>query len=189
MRDYTSKSAWSEYRAIKKKGFPYNGTAALKLNDGYRGGKDMLDNSAVWAYGPYWIALELVKEGKESELKKPVTDILAKCKENHKRDLEYRRNFESTPDTYKGFPLNWKCFRPSDTRFNDPGYGHETQICTLPFRASEGDKKALRELIYTPFVDPYCDGRDCTGAMFTGGIDIYTTDSKTVILHRIYYDV
>ena len=189
MRDFRSATAWAEYRAEKKKGYPYNGLAALKLNDGYRGGKDMLDNPAIWAFGPYWIALELTKDGKGEQVKKPINEILHTCQMNHMAAVREKEMFKHEPDTYKGCPLDWKCFRPFDEEFNDPGYGHETQICTLPFRATESDKKALKELIYTPFVDPYCDGRDCTGAMFTNGIDIYTTSEKTVILHRISYDV
>ena len=167
MRDFRSKAAWSEYRAEKKKGFPYSGTAALKLNDGYRGGKNMLDNPAAWAFGPYWIALELNKEGKNGQIKEPVAEILDSCKKNYDKAVKRKQMFEPTPDTYKGYSLKWECFRPFDERFNDPGYGQETQICTLPFRATKSDKEALKEMIYTPFVDPYCDGRDCTGAMYT----------------------
>lgn len=191
MRDRYSRKAWAEFRAEKAKGFPYSGTAALKLNEGYRGGKNMMDNqtSGASAFFPYWAALELIKEGKKDELKKDISEILEKCKKNRANDIEYYKNFEPYYDKYYGYPLKWDYFRPYDERFNDPGYGNETLICTLPFKATEEDKKQLRELIWVNFHDPYCDGRDCTGAKWTTSLRIYTTAEKTVILHELATDI
>ncbi len=188
MRYFRSRTAWAEYRAEKQKGFPYSGTACYKLDDGY-GGAKMTERAGVNAFFPYWAALELIKEGQGDSLNISIPELLVKCKENYAHDKEYRKQFMPKNDTYKGYPLNWECFRPYDMRYNDPGYGIETKICTFPFRANKEEKKELYDLIYTPFVDPICDGRDCTGAKFTGSIRIYTTAEKTVIFHLIHTDV
>ena len=191
MRDYTSRKAWSEYRAEKKKGFPYSGTAAMKLNDGYKGSKDMRDRqtSGASAFFPYWAALELIKEGEKDVLKKDISEILETCKKNRANDIEYYKNFEPCYDRYHGYPIKWEYFRPYDERFNEPGYGTETEICTLPFRATKAEKEELKESLWIHFRNPYCDGRDCTGARFTNSISIYTTAEKTVILRENGYDI
>ncbi len=188
MRDFRSKKAWSEYRAEKAKGFPYSGSAVLKLNDGYGSFRSMMDNytSGASAFFPYWAALELIKEGNEDALKKSLSEILEKCKQNRASDIEYYKNFQRSYDTYKGYTLKWETFMPREECYNS--FDVTTEKCVLPFKATEEDKKALYELIYTPFRDPYCDGRDCTGAWFTRWLNIYTAGDKTFIYHKMDCD-
>ena len=191
MRDiykYNSIRSWKEYYSEKAKGFPYSGSAALKPNDGCseRPRNNKFDEPCA-AFMPYWIALELIHEGKECNL--TLDELLAKCKENYKHDLEWQEKMKEKPRYYKGHPIIWKNYRPTDERFNDPGYGHETWIATLPFRANEEDKKVLNAYFFIPYHIPYGDGRDCTGVKWTARLNIYTAQNKTVILHRIQADV
>ncbi|AOZ97925.1 hypothetical protein [Butyrivibrio hungatei] len=184
MRDFRNKYAWSLYRAELNKGYPYDGTAAFRLDNGYGSGRKMIDEPAR-EFLPYWAALELKKEGRLNS-KKTVIEILDECKKRYNAEVAYREEWKSEPDTYKGYELKWEHFMPYDDDYN--AFDHETLRCVLPFRATEEDKKALRELIYIPFRDPYCDGRDCTGARFTGSLRIYTTQEKTFIYHIIEVD-
>ena len=189
MRDcykYNSIKSWKEYYKEKAKGFPYCGSAAYKLNDGSYNGNNKIHEPS-FSFSPYWLALELIHEGKKDALKITIPELLAKCKKNYEFEKERLEQFKSKPDTYNGYPLIWEHYRAYDEDYN--GYDCETKICTLPFRATKEDKAALREQLYIRFVRPCCDGRDCTGAPFTGYIKIFTTVDKTIIIHKIHYDV
>lgn len=178
MRDYRDKQAWRAYLAEKAKGYPYSGSAAFKLED-WRG---KLIDSPSFAFVPYWLALELVSEGKKDALKVPIDELLAKCKKSYMESVIYNKKFKLKPDTYKGHPLNWEIYRPTDEYNNS--CDSFTEKCVIPEKLNEEEKKELYEQIYERFYDPYCDGRDCTGVWFTGWIKILTTTEKTFIYHH-----
>ena len=59
----------------------------------------------------------------------------------------------------------------------------------LPWKLSDEEERDFREQFWIEFHDPYCDGRDCTGAPFTGYMSFMRCTDRTVILHCIEYDV
>lgn len=182
MRLCDSTKAWKDYYDEKKKGFPYSATAAFKLQ-GYS--YKMMDHPTIM-FLPYWTALELIKEGQP--LQKPLSDILAKCKNSYQKEKERQESFKCRPDTFNGYELKWEPYRLYDESYNS--YDGYTEICRLPFRATEEEKKELEEDIWIHFRDPYGDGRDCTGAPFTNYIQIMTTSKpETIIVHSVGYDV
>lgn len=177
MRDYRDKRAWRAFVLEKRKGYPYSGTAAFKLED-WRGKKI---DSPSFAFTPYWLGLELIAEGKGDALTIPIDELLEKCKENYKKSVIYNEKFKFEPDTFKGYPLVWEKYRPRDEYSNS--FDSFTEKCVIPEKLNDKEKKELYEQIYEAFYDPYCDGR-CTGVWFTGWIKILTTTEKTFVYHH-----
>lgn len=195
MRDlykYNSTAAWEKYHVEKKKGFPYSKSAAFQLNSGITcGGQcehDKLREPSA-AFLPYWMGIELIHEGKADSLKMTIPELLAKCKKDFKERTEREEYWRSKPDTYNGYPLNWRMYRPFAHDDSDNSYDRITEICELPFKASKEQKEELKQMLWVHFHDPYCDGRDCTGVWFTGYIGVYTTTDKTVIINCKHRDV
>lgn len=119
-------------------------------------------------------------------------------RENPRKAKEFRTKILKEPrvyyhedydpyDYYKGKPIIWKAFRPYDEQYNS--YDCRTEITTIMHRMDEEDEREFREYFWIHFVDPYCDGRDCTGAPFTGWIKFLRCKDRTVIIHHINYDV
>lgn len=193
MRDlyvYNSTAAWKKYHAEKKKGFPYSKSAAFQLNSGISWDgqceHDKLREPSA-AFLPYWMGIELIHEGKENALKLTIPELLAKCKKDYEKRLERAKQWERKPDTYNGYPLNWRMYRPLAHDDADNSYDITTFVCELPFKATKEQKEELRQLIWEPFYDPYCDGRQ-TGKWSTSSVGIYTTNNKTVICHIRHCD-
>ena len=90
-------------------------------------------------------------------------------------------------DYYEGNPIIWKPFRPNDEAYNS--YDCRTEITTIMHRMSAEDEKEFREAFWIHYVDPYCDGRDCTGAPFTGWMKFLRCKDRTIIIHKIEYDL
>ncbi len=191
MRDlykYNSTKAWKEYYAEKAKGFPYSGSAAFKLNDGCR---EYPRNSKLDEPGssfiPYWIALELIHEGKKDSLNVTLDELLEKCKQNYDIEVKRLERFKDRAEKYKNHPLNWKLFRPYDTDYND--FDTATFKCEIPERLSDEECKDLKEELWEYFYNPHDDGRDCSGVWFTSWIKVLRCSNKTVIYHRKSCDV
>ena len=190
MRDlykYSSTKAWKEYYAEKAKGFPYSGSAAMKLNDGCIGRprESKLDEPGA-CFVPYWLALELIHEGKGDSLNMAVEDILAKCKKNYKTEVEREKQWTPRPETYGGYPLNWVLFRPLDQDYND--YDRVTLKTEIPIRISKEEANELEKALFEPFYNPYDDGRDCSGVWFSTSVRAYRCANKTIIFHTKHCD-
>ncbi len=188
MRECYDRRKWLAYHNAKMQGWPYSGTAAFQLDDPVYGRK--ISDKPSFMMFPYWAALEMAKEG--DPLKKSIADILNHCKEKMAAETQRLAQFTSKPEMFRRddgseYPLEWEYYRPYDEDYNS--YDQFTQRCILPFKVTEEEKAELREGLWVHFRDPYCDGRDCTGAPFTSWIQIYTTAEKTFIYHKISLDL
>lgn len=90
-------------------------------------------------------------------------------------------------DKWKGEPVIWKPFRPYDDNYND--YDCKTEIVTVMHRMTVREKRDFEREFWINFHDPYCDGRDCTNAPFTSYMKFLRCKDRTIIIHRICYDV
>ena len=90
-------------------------------------------------------------------------------------------------DYYEGKPIIWKAFRPYDENYNS--YDCRTEITTIMHRMDDEDEREFKEYFWVHFHDPYCDGRDCTGAPFTGWMKFLRCKDRTVIIHHVNYDL
>lgn len=191
MRDcykYSHIPSWKEYYAEKAKGFPYSGAAAFKLTDGCLGRprNSKMDEPGSY-FMPYWIALELIHEGKIDSVKANVEEILAKCKENYKREANRLKDMKCRPDYYKGYPLEWEMYQPYKEEFNS--YDCVTFRCVIPVKLTDEECEEIREDLWEHWYNPYNDGRDCTGVWFTSSISFYRCEGKTIIHHTKHCDV
>lgn len=191
MRDcykYNSIKSWKEYYAEKAKGFPYSGSAAFKLNDGcYERSQNNKLNEPCASFLPYWLALELIHEGKANEMKITIEELLAKCKKNYKAEVSRQKSFESRPDCYKGHPLIWDYYQPYKEEFCS--WDRVTLRCIIPEKLTDEECKEIREGLWEHWYNPYNDGRDCTGVWFTSSISFYRCEGKTIIHHTKHCDV
>lgn len=89
-------------------------------------------------------------------------------------------------DYYEGKPIIWKAFRPYDEDYNN--YDCLTEITTIMHRFTAEDERKFREYFWIHFHDPYRDGRDCTGAPFTGWMKFLRCKDRTIIIHKVNYD-
>lgn len=118
-------------------------------------------------------------------------------KTDHKKAKEFKIRVLKEPrvyymdnydlyDYYEGKPIIWKAFRPMDEAYNS--YDCRTEITTVMHRMDEADEREFREYFWIHFHDPYGDGRDCTGAPFTGWMKFLRCKDRTIIIHKINYD-
>ena len=185
---YNSTIAWKKYHDEKAKGFPYSGQAAFYLNDGcHERPRQNKRDEAGFCFALYWIALELIHEGKGDSLNLTLEEILAKCKKNYKDELKRLEEFKREPDTYKGYELNWETYKPDNECYNS--FDCWTGKCELPVKLSDEECKELHDGLWEHFHDPICDGRDCTGAWFTTSIRFFRAPQKTIILHEKQCDM
>ncbi len=98
----------------------------------------------------------------------------------------YHEDYEPF-ERWKGEPVIWKAFRPYDENYNS--YDYKTEIVTIMHRMSVREKRDFENQFRIYFRDPYCDGRDCTGAPFTGWMKFLRCKDRTVIIHHVNYDV
>ena len=184
---YNSIPAWQKYHDEKAKGFPYSGQAAFYLNDGCleRPRRNKRDE-AGFNFAPYWIALELIHEGKGDSLNISVEEILEKCKKNYKDEIERYEMFRNKPDTYKGHEIEFTTYKGDDEDYNS--FDRWTGRCEIPVKLSDEECKELREGMWEHYRDPYYDGRDCTGTWFTTSIKFYRAPHKTIIMHEKHCD-
>ena len=98
------------------------------------------------------------------------------------------KSYDDNMDIFGGYiEIKWTPFRPYDEEWN--AYDFRTEKCILPVRLTDDEINAFREHYWITFHDPYCDGRDCTGAPFTGYMRFYRCADRTVVIHRIDYDL
>ena len=90
-------------------------------------------------------------------------------------------------DYFDNQPIIWKPFRIADEDYNS--YDCRTEITTIMSRLSEEDEREFREYFWVHYRDPYGDGRDCTGAPFTGWMKFLRCKDRTIIIHKVNYDV
>ena len=83
--------------------------------------------------------------------------------------------------------IEWTLFRPYSEEWCN--YDSVTKKCTLPYRLTDDEKREFEESYWIHFHDPYCDGRDCTGAPFTSWMRFFRCSDRTIVLHRINFDV
>lgn len=120
-------------------------------------------------------------------------------KENLKRTLskalsEYEFLKETTDsvyneDSFEGEKLTWQIYNPGKKYFEEyNSFDRTTWITKLNHKLSKEEEKRFREKYYIPFIDPYCDGRDCTAAEFTGWMKFLRCADRTYVMHCIEID-
>lgn len=174
--DFTGKS-YREYARQKRSGDPVHaGMAAYALKE-----YDQADRiEAAYYFLPYWLTRELYKNGEVSAEK--VDLALKKAKESYRP-----RKFVKDPYPYDNAGLKFNYYRPYDEDFNS--YDRVTFKAVIDHKITDEEEKDLREELTVEFHDPYCDGRDCTGAPFTGWLKFYRCSDRTIVLHTIEFDV
>lgn len=173
---YTGTS-YRTYARTKRDADPVKaGMAAYALKE-----YDCVDRvEGAYTFLPYWLSRELYSEGKITA--EAVQEALAKAKKAYRPDRKVR-----DPYPYENAGLKFDFFRPYDDRFND--YDCRTYKAVLDHKVTEEEEKELREHLTVEFCDPYCDGRDCTGAPFTRWLEFYKCEDRTIVLHKIVFDV
>lgn len=169
-----SKKAWTNYATKRnqyKNGLISHAELVLSRNSLLEEGSMTTEQ---YTYSPYFMALALKKDN--------ANEILQKIKSS-KKPVRYK----STPDRFRNHDVIWNYYRPYDENYNS--YDQKTMKTVLPWKLSDEEEKDFREQFWIEFHDPYCDGRDCTGAPFTGYIKFMRCTDRTVILHCIDYDV
>lgn len=158
-------------------------TAALTLHDYYNGGPAL----TAEIFFSYWAKLEMKQKG----LKVRDIDIITAL-ENAKAGLKNRHHYIHHNNTKNSYPfdnagLDFRLYRPDKEEWCS--YDMTTWKAIVDRRLTKKEQKELEDKLWIKFHDPYCDGRDCTGAPFTSWIRFFTCDDRTIILHRIDYDV
>ena len=113
----------------------------------------------------------------------PTQNILAACKDRYERF----RPSKAYEFEFQGKIYSWSDFRTMDLDYNS--YDHYTKLVILPWKLSKADEEQFREENVIHFVDPYCDGRDCTGAPFTGYMKFLRCSDRTWIIHHVDLDL
>ena len=176
-----SRSEWLSYakaRELYKAGRISHAELAMKkadtvLEDG------SLTNDAM-AFGPYFFALTCKKNGIKEFTDEVIGETLAKCKKAAEKNGRWRCSTRPTG-------VEWELFRPHDERYNS--YDGITKRMVVPYRMTEEEEKEFEEEHWIHFHDPYCDGRDCTGAPFTSWMKFMRCSDRTIVLHCISYDL
>ena len=139
-------------------------------------------------FSPYFIGLMFNATGEKYVSGEYLSGILEKAKERAKEKLEnWERWHRYDADMFRGKEVVWERFRPYDEDYN--AYDHECFKTVLPWKFSEEDEEAFREEYTVIFHDPYGDGRDCTGAPFTGWMKFLRCKDRTFIYHCIEKDL
>ena len=130
---------------------------------------------------PDWATYAILRKTNPEQAKKFKTSVLKEPR------IHYVDGYTYDPyDYYEGKPIIWKAFRPMDEDYNS--FDCRTEICTIMHRFTEEDEREFREYFWIHFHDPYGDGRDCTGAPFTGWMKFLRCKDRTVIIHHVNYD-
>lgn len=176
--DFTGTSYRQYAKAKRDKDPLVSKMAALSLT-GYRP-QTRLENALTFM--PYFVALEGAREGNE----KCTKELIAKRLEIAKKSIRKPDNHEFVYP-YNDGGLKWEIYRPYDESFCS--YDCVTYKAVVDHKLTKEEEDELREEIYVHFYDPYCDGRDCTGAPFTGYIQVLRCSDRTIILHEVNFDV
>ena len=130
--------------------------------------------------------LSKVKVGKEER-----REILMIAKERSAAIYEEKKRYRLLPEQnipqFRGFSVNWELYRPYDENYND--YDCRTERAIIWHKMTAEEEYSFHAQFEIEFYDPYCDGRDCTGAPFTSWMKFLRCTDRTIVLHRINYDV
>ena len=172
----------SNYKAYiltkRDKTNPYESKmAAISLQDYHRRG---LENALTFM--PYFVALEAKKEGNPKITDEIIAERLAKAKTLIKSVYQKASDY-----WYDDAGLDFKIYRGYDENFNS--YDCRTFKAVIDHKITKEEEQELEDELWVHFRDPYCDGRDCTGAPFTSWIKFLRCSDRTIVLHRIDFDV
>ena len=183
-------SDWQRFAALRKK--YKNGEISHANYTFFKGGIILEQGSLTnleMTYGSYFAAI-MAKEEKAAGYEdadvadKKISDILNRCKEFHKKNLHH---FKFQPDAwFKDREVNWEYFRPYDENYNC--FDCYTKKTIMPWRFSDEDMKEFREQ-FTLTMRFAADGRDCSGTEGTSYMKFFRLPDKTIILHKVNYDV
>jgi hypothetical protein len=137
-------------------------------------------------YSGYFLGLMEKKRGNERFTDDAINSILQKAKATHRKNEHYLYE-EDAGELFRKYPVKWQNYRAYDESYNC--YDCQTLKTVLPWKLTKEEEVEFREQFSVEYYDPYCDGRDCTGAPFTSWMRFLRCSDRTVILHRINYDV
>ncbi|ADL35969.1 hypothetical protein bpr_II029 (plasmid) [Butyrivibrio proteoclasticus B316] len=176
--DFTGESYRYYAKEKRNKNSLESKMAALCLNRWQ--GRRSLENAI--AFMPYFVGLEAKKEGNSKITDEIIAERLAKAKKMVEPAYE-----APSPYPYDNAGLKFELFRPNDDYTNS--YDGCTWKAVIDHRITEDEQNEYDEELRIHFRDPYCDGRDCTGAPFTTWLRFFKCEDRTVVFHRICYDV
>lgn len=134
---------------------------------------------------------QLEKDGVALSLKARKDALLdAKCK--CAEEYAWQKSMHLLPEQawkpmFAGEEVIWTNFRSHDESYNS--YDHYTKRTVINHHMTDKEENEFREKFWIHFQDPYCDGRDCTGAPFTSYMKFLRCKDRTVILHRVNLDL
>lgn len=115
---------------------------------------------------------------------------LVKAKASSKSIYEKAKKYNfflPEPEKFCGETVVWEPFRPYDEDYNS--YDVRTERTIIRHKMTKEEAHNFEDQFWIHFVDPYCDGRDCTGAPFTAWFQFLRCEDRTIILHRINFDL
>ncbi len=175
--DFTG-SSYRKYAVTKRQRGMESKMAALSLS-GYQNIR--LENALTFL--PYFVALQEKMEGNPKATDEMIAERLNKAK----KQLRPVPVINHHVYPYENAGLDFKMYRPYDP--DDNGYDCVTYKAVIDHRITDQEKRELEDELWIHFYDPYCDGRDCTGAPFTSWIRFFCCTDRTIVIHRISYDV
>ncbi|MBQ7430236.1 hypothetical protein [Butyrivibrio sp.] len=176
--DFTGTSYRAYAQAKRDKDPLVSKMAALTLT-GY-GPYQRLENALTFM--PYFVALEGARDGNKKCTKELIAERLEKAKKNIRKSEDHKFIYP-----YEDGGLKWEMYRPYDENYCS--YDNITYKAIVDHKLTQEEEKELREALYVEFHDPYCDGRDCTGAPFTGYLQFLRCSDRTIVLHHVNFDV
>ncbi len=152
---------------------------------------DVLENGSrtnlALTFMPYFSAIINKENGNKDITDEVIEKILSRAKNCAKEMAEEEIWMRSNCETFNGIEVKWEDFRPYDEDYNS--FDRNSQKVVMPWRFTPEEENEFRERFSIEFHDPYCDGRDCTGAPFTGWMKFLKCKDRTIILHNILYDL
>ena len=140
-------------------------------------------------YAVVYLAHNLYRSGQCSKDK--LLAIIAKAREEEASQQKQMDSFLTEQDSFdcngKSCKVNWYIFRQDDSKYND--YDGCTDICMIPWKMNKKEQSVFEKQHWVKFYDPYNDGRDCTGAMFSSSMKFLRCHDRTYVIHHMSYDV
>lgn len=140
-------------------------------------------------YAVVYLAHNLYHSGQCSKDK--LLKIIAKSREEEASQQKQMDSFLTEQNLFdfngKSCKVDWYVFRQDDINYND--YDACTDICMIPWKMDKKEQSAFEKQYWINFCDPYNDGRDCTGAMFSSYMKFLRCHDRTYVIHRMLYDV
>ena len=174
--DFTG-SSYKQYIEAKRGDDVLDSKTATIYLKGYYGNR--IENALTFM--PYFVTVEAKKEGNPKMTDTLVAERLAKAKANYKPAKQPEFVYP-----YENMGLSFKPFRLHDENFNH--YDCRSYIAIIGHCVTDAEKDELEKALTVHFCDPYCDGRDCTGAPFTAWIKFLRCKDRTIVIHKVNYD-